>query len=251
MPDESRRRYFQMWEPFRQSLLEEHRFYIEQGKKKLLSQFENMEQEATEAGERWLHEHEHLFDPDRHDPGDFEENAYQEGIEHYRLLSDLRDQTRLSLIAGMFHTWDKQVRKWLLGEFRHWHIGDFAKQRVWAVSFTRIEELLDGLGLASKDSAYVRNLRACSYVVNVYKHGDGDSLERLKAEHPEYLRSFFPGENPLDRAWLDHTHLEVTDAQLEEFSNSIAQFWKSIPESIDGETAEIPQWFEDAMRKRP
>lgn len=251
MPGENRRRYFQMWEPFRQSLLEEHRFYIEQGKKKLLSQFENMEQEASEAGKLWLQEHEHLFDPDRHDPGDFEENAYEESIEYYRLLSDLRDQIRFSLVAGMFHTWDKQLRKWLLGEFRHWGAGKSAEQKLWAVSFTKIEELLHGLGLARKDSTYLKRLRACSYVVNVYKHGDGDSLERLKAEHPEYLRPLFLGEDPLERAWLDHTHLEVTDAQFEEFSDSIAQFWQSIPESIDGETAEVPQWLEDALRKRP
>lgn len=153
MPDKYRLRYFQMWEPFRQSLIEEHRFYIEQGKKKLLSQFENMEQEATEAGELWLREHEHLFDPDRHDPGDFEENAHEESIEYYRLLSDLRDQIRFSLVAGMFHTWDKQLRRWLLDEFRHWGDRKSAEQKLWAVSFTRIEELLDGLGLARKGSA--------------------------------------------------------------------------------------------------
>ncbi len=36
-PQENKITYacFQMWEPFRQSLIEQHRFYIEQGKKKL------------------------------------------------------------------------------------------------------------------------------------------------------------------------------------------------------------------------
>jgi hypothetical protein len=45
---------FQMWEPFRQSVIEENRFYLEQAKGKLLSQFNDIDKEADAAGERWL-----------------------------------------------------------------------------------------------------------------------------------------------------------------------------------------------------
>lgn len=242
--------YFQMWGPLRQSLIEQHRFYIEQGKMKLLSQFENIKQEADEAGKRWLEDHSHRFDPGRHDPATFEEDAYQESIEYYRLLSELRDQTRLSLVAGMFHAWDKQLRDWLLKEVRHWHLGRNVTNKIWSASFEDIEELLNGLGLAKKNSTYLRKLGACRYVVNVYKHGDGTSLDKLKEMHPEYLRDFIPGVDPADIVRLDHTHLAVSDEQLYEFSSAIIEFWQFIPDSVYGNSGETtPKWFDNAIAR--
>lgn len=70
---------FQMWEPFRQKIIEEHRFYLDQGKKKLLSQFHDMEKEAEQEAERWLEERAPYFDPDRDDPGTAYENALSRG----------------------------------------------------------------------------------------------------------------------------------------------------------------------------
>ena len=40
---------FQMWGPFRQSLIDGHLFYVEQARKRLLTQFENIEAEADKA----------------------------------------------------------------------------------------------------------------------------------------------------------------------------------------------------------
>ena len=56
---------FQMWGPFRQSLIDGHLFYVEQARKRLLTQFENIEAEADKASEDWLENNSHRFDPDR------------------------------------------------------------------------------------------------------------------------------------------------------------------------------------------
>src|SRR3954471_14093989 len=93
---------FHMWGPFRQSLIKGHLFYVEQARKRLLSQFDDMEADADRAAEEGLEQSGQHVDPDRHDPGDFYEAAHNVGIEFYGLLSDLRDQTRLSVVAGMF-----------------------------------------------------------------------------------------------------------------------------------------------------
>jgi hypothetical protein len=61
---------FKMWEPFRQSLIKGHLFYVEQAQKRLLSQFADMEADADRAAEEWLEQSGKFFDPDRHDPGD-------------------------------------------------------------------------------------------------------------------------------------------------------------------------------------
>ncbi len=45
---------FQMWEPFRQSLIKGHLFFVEQARKRLLSQFNDIEADADRAAEEWL-----------------------------------------------------------------------------------------------------------------------------------------------------------------------------------------------------
>ena len=109
---------FQMWGPFRKQLVKAHTFYVEQAKKRLLTRFENIEEEAQAEMDTWLQETSHLFDPERHDPSDFYEQANDVGIEFYELLTEMRDRTRLSVIAGMYHEWDKQLRDWLWREIR-------------------------------------------------------------------------------------------------------------------------------------
>lgn len=239
--------YFDIWEPWRDSVIEHHRFYTEQGKIKLLSQFSNMEQEADEAAESWLVKRSMYFDPDHDDAGNLEEDAYHEGIEYYRLLSALRDQTRLGIVAGMYHAWDKELRRWLVREIEHWHRGRAVSEKVWKATFEEIFELLVSTGLTSYNTDHFEKLTACRCVVNVYKHGEGCSFDKLKANYPEYLNIQSANESLPNIGWVDHTHLMVTDEQFDEFSCAIIQFWRAIPSRVSSETLNVPKWFEKAM----
>lgn len=55
---------FQMWEPFRQTLIERHQFYGDQARVRLLSQFNDMGSEADNAATEWLKRSSINFDPD-------------------------------------------------------------------------------------------------------------------------------------------------------------------------------------------
>ncbi|CAN7727147.1 MAG: hypothetical protein E5X49_17090 [Mesorhizobium sp.] len=243
---------FQMWGQFRQSLIRGHLFYVEQARKRLLSQFDNNEADADQAAEEWLEESGRYFDPDRHDEGSFYEAANDVRIEFYGLLSDMRENTRLSVVAGMFHEWDKQLRGWLAREIRHWHHGDIAAAKMWSVNFDQIAELLECLGWPVRTTDYFSKLDACRRVVNVYKHGKGDSLDDLKSRYPEYLPDPFEGSGRAlsNLEYRDHTHLKVSDDQLQAFSDAIVSFWQNVPESIfDTQVGEVPGWFEKAIQK--
>ncbi|EPC02177.1 hypothetical protein L861_15825 [Litchfieldella anticariensis FP35 = DSM 16096] len=241
---------FQMWEPFRQSLIAGQLFYVEQANKRLLSQFDDIKGEADKAAERWLEENSQYFDPDRHDPGEFEERAYDASVEFYGLMCDLREQTKLSVVAGMYHEWEKHLRKWMTGEIRHWHIGGIVAEKVWTVDVGKLVDLLESLGWKIRSQAYFSKLDACRLVVNVYKHGKGRSLNDLKQLYPEYLSDplvhiggVFSGIN-----YLDYDHLSVSDGQLQRFSDAIVSFWKDVPENIlDREDLEVPGWFAKVM----
>lgn len=242
---------FMMWEPFRESLITGHKFYVTQAFSRLLSQFENIETEANEAAEDCLNQRSAYFDPDRHDPADFYDVANDAGIEFYQLLSDMRDRTQLSVVAGIYHEWDKQFRKWLVEEMRHWNRGEQVKARMWAVDIGKIFDLLTSFGWDIRNKEYFAKLDACRLVVNVFKHGDGASLDDLKSKYPEYIS------NPLkdlgdcdDMERLDHTNLKVSDEQIQVFSEAIIAFWKDVPEEILGSSvASVPDWFEKALLK--
>jgi hypothetical protein len=243
---------FQMWEPFRQSLLAAHFFYVEQARKRLLSQFKDIESEADRAAEDWLDDHSHRYNPEIHDPGDFEERACDAGIEFYQLLTDMRDRTRLSVVSGIYHEWDKHFRQWIADEIHHWHVGDAVAFKVWTVDFGKLTDLMASLGWKLRGKAYFDKLDACRLVVNVYKHGKGNSLDELKSNYPEYLsdpsndlKGPFGGMD-----FLDHNHLFISDEQLQEFSDAIVSFWKDVPSNIfDREGITAPAWFEKARSK--
>ena len=243
---------FQMWEPFRQSLIKGHLFYVEQARKRLLSQFDDIGADADRAAEEWLEQSGQNFDPDRHDLEVFYEMANDVGIEFYELLNDMREQTRLSVVAGMFHEWDKQLRDWLVREIQSWHRGDSATLKVWSVDFGQVADLLESFGWNLRTADYFRTLDACRLVVNVYKHGDGKSLDDLRSSFPEYLDDPFRDfkDTLLDMKYRDHTHLKVSDEQFQGFSDAILAFWRDVPENvIDTQLTNLPDWFGNAILK--
>lgn len=243
---------FQMWEPFRQSLIKGHSFYIEQARKRLLSQFDDIEAEADRATEDWLEKSNQYFDPDRHDPSDFYEAANEAGVEFYALLSDMREQTRLSVVAGMFHEWDKQLRDWLVREIQQWHHGETAKSKIWSVDFGKVIDLLECFGWSVRSEKYFYKLDACRLVVNVYKHGEGKSLDDLKIHFSEYLEAPLGGSssNFSNIKYCNHTNLNVSEDQFQEFSDAILSFWRDVPENVfESQITNVPDWFDKAMLK--
>lgn len=241
---------FQMDSYLRKSLIECHRFYVEQARKRLLSQFKNMEEEARKAAEDWLDRSSRNFDPDRHDPADFYEAANEHQIEFYNLLSDMRDQTWLGVVAGMFHEWDKQLREWLARETHHWWIGQNFPRKIWSADFVQIRDLLQCIGWNLGETDYIRTLDACRLVVNVYKHGEGKSFDDLKENYPEYIR--YPlGDSEykfMEMDFRDHSHLNVTEEQFVSFSEAIVDFWKAVPGNIlQSEIGDFPSCFEKAI----
>lgn len=237
---------FEMWGPFRQHLIDNHCFYLKEAKSRLLSRFENIEDEATKAAEDCLERSQHSFDPERHDPSDFYDRAFDVGFELYELLSDMRERTRLSVVAGMYHEFDKQLRSWLAKEITHWHSEEHLSKSIWKVDIVRLFDLLSSIGCDVKGQQFFQYLDACRLVVNVYKHGKGTSFDELKQKYPQYLSDV----SMVGYDYRNHNDLKITDIQLEEISNAIISFWQAIPESVlNTQLVNPPQWFIDAYNK--
>lgn len=243
---------FEMWGPFRQSIIHSHTFYVEQATSRLLSQFKNINEDADKAAADWLASRSCNFDPERHEPADVYERANDVGIEFYQLLVDMHERTRLSVVAGIYHEWDKQFRKWTHNEVWRWYRGENVLMKIWKVDFGRLAELFVSLGWDIRNREYFSKLNACRLVVNVFKHGDGTSLSELKQQNPEFLYNPFQSFDGYisDVKHLDHTALKVSDKHIKEFSDAIIAFWADVPDQIvNVPTASLPKWFEQAVER--
>lgn len=243
--------FLQMWGPTRAHLIANHEFYVAEAKRRLLDQFddEGMKVDAKRHADAWLAERAKYFNPDRHDPADHYEQAWDEEISFYQSLEGLRDSTRLSIIAGMFHEWEKQLRDWLGRELGHHGLGKHPHDAVWRVTFDDLIDLLISCQWDVRGAAFFRDLQTCQLVTNVYKHGNGPSFVALKELAPEIagkrpdLPAFFVSA-------LDYTAMDVTDADLDRFAAAITEFWRGLPENIFfSQVSKPPQWLERALRK--
>ncbi|WP_421852654.1 hypothetical protein [Novosphingobium sp.] len=241
--------FLQMWRPTREHLIASHEFYVAEGKRRLLDHFtdESMEADANAFADAWLAGR--PFDPDRDDPGSDYEQSWDESVSFYQRLSDLRDNTRLSIIAGMFHEWEKQVRDWLGRELGHHGFGKHAHAAVWSVKLDELFDLFEACSWPVRTLGLFDQLFRCQLVTNVYKHGNGPSFETLKAIAPDLvgkkdgLPAFFVSA-------LDYSSLAVSDDDLLRFADAITAFWNELPENIFfSQVSQVPKWLDRALRK--
>lgn len=242
--------HLQMWGPERDHIIANHEFYAVEAKRRLLDQFTHisMEHAANSHAEEWLAKRAAYFDPDRDDPADAYGQAHDEGIGFYQSLVDLRNHTSLSIVAGMYHAWEKDLRSWMAKEFNHSVLRTIASKKLWRVP---IEQLLDILELGGWDirkSAYYPSLKTCGLVTNVFKHGNGTSFDRLASCAPDLVgkRNDLPA---FLGSFVDYSLLSQTDEKIDEFARAITAFWEACPEAISIPlNDDLPKWMRDATK---
>ncbi|MCW2392266.1 hypothetical protein [Sphingobium sp. B11D3A] len=214
----------------RSIILNRHRFYVKQVRKRLFSQFDDLEGQADQYKDELLgalsQSPQYQF---REEP-DLAEWAYDEAIGHYGQLVDLKKQVLLSSIAGMYHQWDKELREFLELELRHYTSQKWIDDEIWSIK-TKVSDLFDLLiqfGWNVEGQTFFDPIEACGLIVNVYKHGKGRSLQTLQKKHGKYV----PPRTWDDKlkALIDHRRMEVSDADFDEFAQAIDDFWSQFPE---------------------
>lgn len=239
---------FMLDEPVRHTLITGHRFYVQQAKERLLSTFGNISAEADAAAEAHWEQSGRNFDPDIHDEGEQAEDAQNHGIMFYGLLSEMHERTRLSVVAGMFHHWDKAWRRLLVDQLRlpGFVIGAHTRRAMWTMDSAQLESFLEALGLKVAAFPGYARLDAMRLVVNVFKHGEGKSMDDLRRAYPEFV----PVVDGWARAFHDDTSMKVTDAHLDEFADAIESFWLNVPHELNLDTAVPPKLPKDLERAR-
>ncbi|WP_140882563.1 hypothetical protein [Muricoccus nepalensis] len=245
------RAIFHMWRPIRDSLIEGHQFFVAEAKKRLLDQFNEagMEADAERYSNDWLARKGLHFDPDWDDEGSIYEQANSENVNYYLRLKELWDTTRLSIVASMYHEWEKQFRRWCATEIGRFSADEGVQQAIWRQPIERLLDLFECCKWLIRSQPYYRDLCHCQLVVNVYKHGAGTSFDSLRRIAPKFVRPSF---NVPPHVFLepDYTYLKITDADLDRFSTAITDFWRDVPENIlESQIENEPAWFRRAFAR--
>jgi hypothetical protein len=219
---------FYMYEPRKRRIIAKHKFFFEQAIQRFLVNKEEMQRETDAFVEKWMHDNQDRFDSE----ADAADIAFDRGLEYYELLDDMQMYTKLSIVANIFHLWDKQVREWLDQEFRQIRTSETTKDALWKKPFDDIMNVMN-LILSVKGKPYFETLETCHLLVNVYKHGDGKSFTALKNRFPKYLldpdTSF---REEIRRHLMHYDYIYIEESDLDLFSEAIVNFWQDIPETI-------------------
>lgn len=232
----------------RRFFLEPHDFYVSQAKQRLLSQFNDISREADEVEKQHYEKLGQFFDPDRDDPADSHEAAYQEGISYYLALDEMLNTVTLAMTAGMFHQFDKALREKMAREFLHWQ-PDAIDPLIWNIEFPKLIELLEWTGIEIKSKPFYGKIEACQLLVNVYKHGKGASHTDLAGKYPQYYPQHTP--RPARRHNLPRPEqLKVSEAQFADIADAIKEFWLNIPEfRNESHLGAQPEWFDKKLKR--
>ncbi|MGO7788384.1 hypothetical protein ACC703_12995 [Rhizobium ruizarguesonis] len=236
-----------LWSSKRSYLLQGLDFYLNQADKRVLTQFGDLEEEAEQLARDEFNRMGQSAGPDA-DPGDYADAAWDRGINHFQMLTDLHNQLLLSVAAGLYHQWEKQLHEWLVEELNHSFPREIIGPAVWKANIDELLSLLRSLGWDSGALPCFDVIEECRLVVNVHKHGLGPSFDDLKERHPNHIgvTSQAVAGGSLD--FYDHTDLKITRDDLGRFYNALRDFWKAVPEHIYwNDAATVPKWFEKAL----
>lgn len=237
----------------RANLIEINDFYLAQSKKKLLSQFESISDEADQYEMQWQVENkDHYSNRDPEDSSLFYNAAYEASINYYQNLSDLHENVRFSIIAGMFHRWEKQFRSFLHNESRWWRCIDQVRQDIWSLPVNKLFILFKNDDFDIEDQDFFKDFDACRVLVNVYKHGNGSSFKELCKKYPEFLNENYQGiENHALPYFIYEPKFNVRNEDVIKFSEAISEFWRKIPNVKNFENAEDKEeWLKRTFEKK-
>lgn len=221
-----------MMDSVRDYFIERHDFYVTEVKRRVLSNFADIEGEANRFADAEYQRLGRLPARDDVDMADLADTAEDRAQNFYTLLDDLREQSLLGALAGSFHQWDKELREFLERELTHTMSNEDSAKFAWNQDWTVI---LDGLREFTWDvraTSCFPFLDAGRLIVNVYKHGNGRSLTELAKRYPQYVHDPVPElRQSFNSDFLDHSWVRISEAEFDKLAtNGIRQFWLDFPE---------------------
>jgi hypothetical protein len=232
------------YQPEIRSFIEQNEFLYQQSVTRILRNFDHIESETDQCREKYTTSClEHLSQEE--DLSIFTdmsqqiyEDSFNEAYQFYDLVSDMKRDVYLNTLALFFHHWDKTFRRWLIKELNFYNFLEKSKDSIWDLSLNQMMNLCEVFGWEIKATEYSKKIMTLQDIVNVYKHGNGQSLEHLKQQNPEYLVANFI-DDVFKSPYIDYRDLNVNIEHIQDFSANISDFWLNMPNLLEGNFDEV------------
>lgn len=204
---------------------------------KILPQFHDIEIEADNAAREYLEIASSRFSEDD-DPDAYYEAANEHGLSHYSILNLGRYTATLAWHATLFEFFHQQIRLFLFSELSH----NFAfDSKVFCEKFTDVKACFLEHNFDVSKLASWSKLIELQTLCNAIKHGDGNSLQNLRAIAPEKFKSSLSGDLfELYKTTLLEVTLDLNEETLSEYVYAIINFWNDLPERCFSDANHVP-----------
>lgn len=235
LPDNQKESYIQRTNSFVNTYLE-----------RLAVQFNNLEKEAEDATEQRYQELGAYFDPERHDPSDFAEDARDFGIDYWQSLILMKYNTYMMTLATLYQVWEQQIRGLAFREITRHHklIGKDRKElqfKNFCTNFPDLEELFQQSDWTPASITSWGTINELRLVQNVIKHGDGSAAKQLYEVQPSFFKKVSSTLiMDLYGTTLNEIALSIPDTEIERYRDALIEFWEEMPERVHFTITEAP-----------
>ena len=201
--------------------------YITMARERILPAFGALEQEAEQVTDSEYEGFGQHYDPECHDPAALAETAFENGVTHYVVMSEVAQGVRNLLAAGLYHLFEQQVATLM----RTWSAGPHCRG-----TLCRFEAILSDAGfMLAATPSWLQVSTELKHLANVVKHAEGPSAQKLRKRRPDLFRpkkedGTISFEDIATTQPLAGESIYVTERDLEDFAKAICALWRGIVE---------------------
>jgi DNA-binding protein Fis len=221
-------------EPYKQRIIS----FVDMYKKRLAVQFDNLDEEAEQAVERYYEELDGYFDPDRHDQADISEKARDFSIDYWQTLNLMKYNTYMMTLATLYQIWEQLLRELSFREItRHNKLvdckGKVLEFKDFCVTYGEIKSLFSISDWPPESITSWDTINELRMVQNVIKHGDGLAADQLKQIQPDYFQDV-SGTLIMDLygSTLNEIALSIPETAIDRYLEALIEFWEEMPERV-------------------
>lgn len=222
---------------FWKSLMEQYQeelSLVEDYYRRTATVFQELEKEAEKYGEELFENYPATEDTD---PALVAERAEEKKFEKFLTLALMKSNHLLMTISMLYHMWEQQLIRFTMREMKH-HISFKGKE----MPFEHVQLVFRLHGVDIVRTQAWKKLRELKFLVNVVKHGDGNSADKLRKIRPDFFEldilrdselSMVKGVDTLElheSPLFDPYALQITENDLYVYVNAAKGFWGEFPE---------------------
>lgn len=202
--------------------------------------FANIEDEAKEYEQKLWREN--LERPSPEEQLDAEssmeslaESIHMIAVERYQFLSLMRYRTLGLWISMLSQIWEQQNLTFLRNELDQERLKLFTSRgrEVSGWGFREIVEIFASFGIELDTLTVWDKIEEMRLLVNVIKHAEGNSADKLRALRPDFFDADGWGDAlELYKTSLNEEALNIKNQDFIDYYDALVQFWAELPERM-------------------